>query len=290
MLDALLDAAAAWLRARGKERMVGPAGLLDERRERHPDRGLRAAPMIRQPWHPRYYQRLIEEAGMTKAMDLLMWNLEVDRARQGAAGDLGARGEGAKRARHPRAPDAPPPAAQGNRRLRRGLQLSVGEELGLRAVLQEGPGRLRAGHASRVRQALVHDRRARRHRRGRRHGDHDPRHQPGARKDERADCCRSAGGTSSTRASSPTACAWAFSASSPSTSTPGSPRKLYQMHFDAAEDRPQKGGEMGWILETNTAMNRGMEAMGGAGRQALPRVRAGVRGAPRQGADQTPAA
>jgi len=39
--------------------------------------------------------------------------------------------------------------------------------------------------------------------------------------------------------------------------------ELYQEHFDAAERRPQKGGEMGWILETNTAMNRGMEAMGG---------------------------
>ena len=39
--------------------------------------------------------------------------------------------------------------------------------------------------------------------------------------------------------------------------------KLYQEHFDAAEHRPQKGGEMGWILETNTPMNRGMEAMGG---------------------------
>ena len=39
--------------------------------------------------------------------------------------------------------------------------------------------------------------------------------------------------------------------------------KLYQAHFDAAERPPQKGGEMGWILETNTAMNRGMEGMGG---------------------------
>ncbi len=39
--------------------------------------------------------------------------------------------------------------------------------------------------------------------------------------------------------------------------------KLYEEHFDAAEARRQKGGEMGWILETNTAMNRGMEAMGG---------------------------
>ncbi len=39
--------------------------------------------------------------------------------------------------------------------------------------------------------------------------------------------------------------------------------KLYVEHFNAAAVRPQKGGEMGWILETNTAMNRGMEAMGG---------------------------
>ena len=38
---------------------------------------------------------------------------------------------------------------------------------------------------------------------------------------------------------------------------------LYDEHFNAAERRPQKGGEMGWILETNTSMNRGMEAMGG---------------------------
>ena len=34
------------------------------------------------------------------------------------------------------------------------------------------------------------------------------------------------------------------------------------MHFDAAERTPQKGGEMGWTLETNRAMNRAMEGMG----------------------------
>jgi len=39
--------------------------------------------------------------------------------------------------------------------------------------------------------------------------------------------------------------------------------RLYIEHFNAAAVRPQSGGEMGWILETNTAMNRGMEAMGG---------------------------
>jgi GNAT superfamily N-acetyltransferase len=38
---------------------------------------------------------------------------------------------------------------------------------------------------------------------------------------------------------------------------------LYIEHFDMAERTRRKHGEMGWILETNTAMNRGMEAMGG---------------------------
>jgi GNAT superfamily N-acetyltransferase len=39
--------------------------------------------------------------------------------------------------------------------------------------------------------------------------------------------------------------------------------KLYEMHYDSAERTPQKGGEMGWILETNKPMNRAMEGMGG---------------------------
>jgi GNAT superfamily N-acetyltransferase len=39
--------------------------------------------------------------------------------------------------------------------------------------------------------------------------------------------------------------------------------KFYVEHFDEAERNLAKSGEMGWILETNTAMNRGMEAMGG---------------------------
>ncbi len=39
--------------------------------------------------------------------------------------------------------------------------------------------------------------------------------------------------------------------------------RFFQMHFDAAERTPQKGGEMGWILEVNKPMNRAMEGMGG---------------------------
>ena len=75
--QALLDAAAAWLRARGCERMVGPmdfsmneeSGVLIEGYEREP--------LIRQPWHPAYYRRLCEGAGLEKAMDLYSWHLDI---------------------------------------------------------------------------------------------------------------------------------------------------------------------------------------------------------------------
>jgi GNAT superfamily N-acetyltransferase len=38
---------------------------------------------------------------------------------------------------------------------------------------------------------------------------------------------------------------------------------LYAEHFDVAERRPQKGGEIGWVLETNEPMVKAFEAMGG---------------------------
>jgi GNAT superfamily N-acetyltransferase len=76
-LAGLLDAAAGWLRARGRDRMLGPmdftmsdeAGVLLEGYDREP--------MIKQPWHPPYYLRLCEEAGLAKAMDLFMWELHI---------------------------------------------------------------------------------------------------------------------------------------------------------------------------------------------------------------------
>jgi GNAT superfamily N-acetyltransferase len=39
--------------------------------------------------------------------------------------------------------------------------------------------------------------------------------------------------------------------------------RLYAEHWKVAIAKGYERGEMGWILETNTAMNRGMEAMGG---------------------------
>ena len=49
----------------------------------------------------------------------------------------------------------------------------------------------------------------------------------------------------------------------PSYQHTGIAARFYQLHFEAAERTPQKGGEMGYILETNRPMNRAMEGMGG---------------------------
>jgi GNAT superfamily N-acetyltransferase len=77
VLPALLGAAEGWLRARGRDHMIGPmdfsindeSGVLIE--------GFEREPMIKQPWHPPYYAARCEEAGLGKAMDLLMWELHI---------------------------------------------------------------------------------------------------------------------------------------------------------------------------------------------------------------------
>jgi GNAT superfamily N-acetyltransferase len=74
---ALLAAADSWLRARGRDRMVGPmdfttndeCGILID--------GYDLLPTILTNWHHPYYPGLIEGAGLTKAMDLYMWSLDV---------------------------------------------------------------------------------------------------------------------------------------------------------------------------------------------------------------------
>ena len=77
VLEALLGAAAQWLRERDRDRMLGPmdfamndeSGVLFE--------GYELEPMIRQPWHPPYYLQRCEQAGLEKAMDLYSWGLEI---------------------------------------------------------------------------------------------------------------------------------------------------------------------------------------------------------------------
>lgn len=80
---ALVDAAKTWLRDRGRARMLGPmdfttndeCGLLIE--------GYDEASMILEPWHPPYYRELLEGLGLTKARDLWMWELWFGQLKEG---------------------------------------------------------------------------------------------------------------------------------------------------------------------------------------------------------------
>jgi GNAT superfamily N-acetyltransferase len=81
ILPALIGPATDWLRERGCSVAIGPmdfgvndeCGVLVE--------GFDREPMIKQPWHPPYYAARCEEAGLHKAMDLWMWELDIsDRA------------------------------------------------------------------------------------------------------------------------------------------------------------------------------------------------------------------
>lgn len=78
----LLDAARGWLSGHGRTHMIGPmdytmndeCGVLIE--------GFEREPMVKMPWHPPYYQQRMEEAGLEKAIDLYMWALDIsDRAK-----------------------------------------------------------------------------------------------------------------------------------------------------------------------------------------------------------------
>src|SRR3954454_10929133 len=75
---ALIAAAEAWLRERGMDRMTGPADFTMNDESGIVIEGHDLAPMVRQPWHPPYYQRLMEEAaGLEKDVDLCMWELDI---------------------------------------------------------------------------------------------------------------------------------------------------------------------------------------------------------------------
>ena len=262
VLEALLDAAAAWLRARGKERMVGPAcfamndesGILIE--------GFELRPMIVQPWNPPYYPQRMEQAGMRKAMDLLMWNLEVsDRAKvlpvifelaEKVQSEHGIRVRPMRRSQLRKDMDSF--AAVYNSAWSKNWDFVPFSKKDLDAYAQElhlvfdkhwfmiaekedtGEVVGMAITVPDVNQVLA---------------------QMKGRllplgwwkfltKGRRIDRVRVG-----------------FLGVKPEYQHTGVAAKLYVEHFNAAAVRPQTGGEMGWILETNTAMNRGMEAMGG---------------------------
>ena len=77
VLDALLAAAESWLRERGCDRMVGPMDFVLNEESGVLIEGFSLEPLIRQPWHPPYYQQKCEAAGLTKAMDLFSYALDI---------------------------------------------------------------------------------------------------------------------------------------------------------------------------------------------------------------------
>ena len=259
VLEALLAAAEAWLRERGCDRMVGPmdfgmndeSGVLIE--------GFERAPMVKQPWHPPYYAQRCEEAGLGKAMDLLMWELWLDQ-------------------RDELLPVIPQLAEQA--RTEHGVTIRKMSRRGLRREMDEFATVYNAAWAGNwgfvpyskedldayaAELQLVYSR-------------------------EWFMIAERGGETVAMAITVPDInqvlkkmngrllpFGWwhflnkggimdqvrvGFLGVLPDQQHTGVAAALYVEHYDTAERTPQKGGEMGWILETNEAMNRGMEAMG----------------------------
>jgi hypothetical protein len=76
---ALVARAEDWLRERGMARMTGPADFTMNDESGIVIEGHDLPPMVRQPWHPPYYQRLLEGAdvALDKEVDLFMWELDI---------------------------------------------------------------------------------------------------------------------------------------------------------------------------------------------------------------------
>ena len=258
---ALLDAAEEWLRDRKRDRMVGPlsfstndqdAGLLVD--------GFDREPLILNQWTQPYYPALLEGAGLTKAMDLYMWELWVD-DRASVHPAIGRMAEEVKtkhgidvrgmrkrdlRAEVDRFLDVYNEAWERNW----GFVPLTDEEVRhyakeLKPILDENWAFIAEKDGQTVgaaltlpdyNQVLMHM-----------HGRLLP---IGWLKAlwyrRKIDNVR----------------VFALGVKRQHQHT-GVAAKLYERHFDSAARTPQTVGEMGWILETNKAMNRAMEGMGG---------------------------
>jgi GNAT superfamily N-acetyltransferase len=262
VLDGLLQAAATWLRARGKELMAGPASFAMNDESGILIEGFELRPMILQPWHPPYYQERVEQAGMSKAIDLLMWNLEVsDRDKvlpvifelaEKVQSEHGIRVRPMRRRQLRKDLDAfaevynsawsqnwdfVPYSKKDLDAYAQELHLvfdkhwfmiaereDTGEVVGMAITVPDVNQVLAKMNGRLLPLGWWHF----------------------LNKGRITDRVRVG-----------------FLGVKPSYQHTGVAAKLYVDHFNAAAARPQTGGEMGWILETNTAMNRGMEAMGG---------------------------
>ena len=192
---ALLGAAEEWLRERGRSRLLGPmdfttndeVGILIE--------GYELRPMILQNWHPPFYKELLEELGYGKAMDLLMWYLELGELKEGdqfapeihAAAAKALRDEGDRRS-------ATSTRATWREEMRRFTEVYNEAWADNWGFVPATDAEIEF-HAKLLKQVIDEDWALHR-RKGRRDGRrrlHPARRQPGAGEDGRAGCCRSAG-------------------------------------------------------------------------------------------------
>jgi hypothetical protein len=258
---ALLEACEGWLRARGQTQMTGPADFTMNDESGIVIEGHDLPPMIRQPWHPPYYQRLMEEAGMDKVVDLFMWELDIsDReqmlpilpelatearekhgvrirrmTRRHLRRDLDVFGEIYNRAWRRNFGFVPYDAADLDQYALE-MQLAFDRDWMMVAEI--------AGEPVAIAMTFPDLNQVQRRMNGRLlplgwwHF---------LRRNHTIDKVRVG-----------------FLGVKPKYQHTGAAAALYVEHFDTSAAHPRiKGGEMGWILETNRAMNRGMEAMHG---------------------------
>ncbi|HUA12128.1 MAG TPA: hypothetical protein VMA83_09005 [Solirubrobacteraceae bacterium] len=259
---ALLEAAAAWLRGQGCEKMVGPADFAMNDESGILIEGYELRPMLKQPWHPPYYRELVEGAGMTKAMDLLMWDLNVTgrdkvlpviwELADKLEADHGIRVRNMSRRHLRRELDAfadvynaawsknwdfVPYSKKDLDSLAQEMQLVFDKHWAFVAErISDGEVVAMAMTFPDVNEVL-YKMKGRLLPLGWWHFLNKGRIMKRVRV--------------------------GFLGVKPEFQHTGVAAKLYELHFEAASTRPQSSGEQGWILETNTAMNRAMEAMGG---------------------------
>ncbi len=261
ILPPLLEAAWTWLRAHRCDHAIGPMDFTMNDESGVMVEGFERVPMIRQPWHPPYYAARAEEAGLAKAMDLLMWELQIsDREKMlpiifKLADEVEPR-HGIKLRKMSRRSlrrdmdrfaevynsawsenwGFSPYSKKDLDAYAQEMQLVFDENWFMVAETAEGETVAVAITVPDVNQVLA-KMKGRLLPLGWWHF---------LRKGKTIDRVRVG-----------------FLGVKPEFQHTGVAAKMYVEHFDMASATPQTWGEMGWILETNTNMNRAMEAMGG---------------------------
>ena len=83
VVAALVDAAASWLGGRGRGRMLGPMDFTTNDELGVLIAGFDEPVMILETWNPPYYSQRLEARGMRKAVDVLVWTLYLSGLREG---------------------------------------------------------------------------------------------------------------------------------------------------------------------------------------------------------------